>query len=359
MVENRYRHLPVLDDHGSPCGTLDIAKCLTLIIRKLEKAEDKSSNAAEDVVKQVVSSQGASATQAAALQALLGNLMSQAFGGKAVPTLRSLLQAKPGTVVYPSTSIRDAGLLMGEHRHASLIVNEEGCLIGIFGFKDMMSRAVAKELDLESTPVSEVMTPEPDSISPESTVLDALQMMADYKYLTLPVCEENGQVVGVVDVMDVIYGCGGAEGWRSIFSSAMEIGDDDHTSIHSARTGSVKSGGTSGSQRKKMMEKTVQSLRPSKPHLSLTSESVLAVAQLLQRKRGDASLVVHPEGSVAGILTDTDFTRRVVARDLDPSTTAVSEVMTPDPTCVSTTDSGMFVNVDYFLTFCFPPPCSN
>jgi hypothetical protein len=53
--------------------------------------------------------------------------------------------------------------------------------------------------------------------------------MYDHKILTLPVCEANGTVVGVVDVMDVIYGCGGTEGWRSIFTSAIDTYDDEET----------------------------------------------------------------------------------------------------------------------------------
>lgn len=97
-----------------------------------------------------------------------------------------------------------------------------------------------------------------------------------------------------------LYSCGGTEGWRSVFSSAMDIDADDQTSVISARSGSVRSNATPGSLRKKVKEKTVANLRPSKPHLSLSSDSVLSVAQLLQRKRGDASLVVHTEGSVAG-----------------------------------------------------------
>ncbi len=58
------------------------------------------------------------------------------------------------------------------------------------------------------------------------TVREALQTMHDHRFLTLPVCEENGPVVGLVDVMDVIYGCGGVEGWRSVFESALDIDDD-------------------------------------------------------------------------------------------------------------------------------------
>jgi len=224
MIENHFRHLPVVDGEGSVVGLLDIAKCLNDAISKLEKSQEKSTSAAENAVKEVIGQQGGSGAQAAALQALLGSLMSQAFGSKPVPTLRSLLAGKPSTSVSPDTSIRDAGLLMSENRKAALIV-DEGELVGVFGFKDMMSRAIATELPLETTPVSEVMTPNPESVLPDITVLEALQTMHDERFLTLPVCEGDGTVVGLVDVMDVIYGCGGADGWRSIFKSAMELED--------------------------------------------------------------------------------------------------------------------------------------
>jgi hypothetical protein len=66
-------------------------------------------------------------------------------------------------------------------------------------------------------------------------VVEALQIMHDDKFLTLPVGKSDGTVVGIVDVMDLMYGCGGAEGWRSIFDAAMVCADDesDDDSVHS------------------------------------------------------------------------------------------------------------------------------
>jgi CBS domain-containing protein len=243
MVENRFRHLPVVDGEGSVVGLLDIAKCLNDAITKLERSAVKNSSVADDAVRQAVSQQGASGAQAAALHALLGSLMSQAFGNKTTPTLRSLLAGKPTTIVRPNASIRAAGMVMTEHRKAALIVDAEGHLAGIFTFKDMMSRAVAKELPLDSTEVSDVMTPSPEFVSPDITVLEALQMMHDNKFLTLPVCEDDGRVVGIVDVMDVIHACGGVDGWRSMFSNAMDIDDDvsEHNSAAPSRISATPS----------------------------------------------------------------------------------------------------------------------
>ena len=162
---------------------------------------------------------GANAT---ALQLLLGPLMKQAFGqASTIPTLRAILAGKKPVIVKPGSNIRDAAIKMADARKAALVV-DDGELVGIFTFKDVMCRAVAKEVPLELTAVSTLMTPNPESVSPETTVLEALQTMHDHKFLSLPVCEENGSVVGMVDVMDLILGCGGSEGWRSIFSTAME-----------------------------------------------------------------------------------------------------------------------------------------
>jgi predicted transcriptional regulator len=138
--------------------------------------------------------------------------------------------------VKPGTNVRDAAIKMAEARKAALVV-DDGELLGIFTAKDLMCRAVAKLAPLELTAISSLMTPDPETVSPDMTVLEALQTMHDHKFLSLPVCEEDGTVVGMVDVMDLILGCGGAEGWRSIFATAMDsMGDED-----GAETASVRS----------------------------------------------------------------------------------------------------------------------
>jgi CBS domain-containing protein len=222
MIENNFRHLPVSDSSGAVVGVLDIAKCLNDAISKLEKASDKSKDAAEQLLMQALQNAGQGG---AALKALLGPLVSQAFGNQAARPLRTLLSGSPSTIVDSDSSVLEAAVLMAQSRKAALVA-EGGKLVGIFGFKDMMSRVIARELDPETTPIAEVMTPNPESVSPDMSVLEALQMMHDHHFLTLPVCEANGTIVGVVNVIDVINGCGGAEGWRAVFDSALEVADD-------------------------------------------------------------------------------------------------------------------------------------
>ena len=236
MVENRFRHLPVTDDNGAIVGVLDIAKCLNDAITKLERSQEKKASSTDDTLKQMASLQGAGG-QAAALQALLGPLLAQALGGKSSPTLRSVLAGKPSTIVSPHASVQETGMVMAEARKAALVV-ENNVLVGIFGFKDMMTRAIAKELPLERTAVSSVMTPNPESVSPETTVLEALQIMHENKFLTLPVCEEDGGVVGLVDVLDCVHASGGADGWRSLFDTALD--QDDVSSVCSDNASQIR-----------------------------------------------------------------------------------------------------------------------
>ena len=343
MVENHFRHLPVVDDNGAIVGVLDIAKCLNDAISKLEKVEEQSSSAAEDAVKQMATLQGAGGQQAAMLTQLLGPLMAQAFGGKASPTLRSLLSGKPATIVTPGTSLRKTAVAMAEAKKAALVV-ENGRLVGIFGFKDMMSRAVAKELPLEHTVVRTVMTPNPESVSPDMTVIEALQTMHDNKFLNLPVCEKDGTVCGLVGVMDLIYGCGGAEGWRSLFDSTMSIEMEDC----SRRSGfsTMKSAVIKGSSNKSVSSlnsrkdsKPVSKLRPKKAIKLSESTSIVDVCKVLAAKRSAAVLLTGSRNTLVGIITDHDIVRRVVARHKDPKDTIVANVMTKDPKSVNMTDN--------------------
>jgi CBS domain-containing protein len=235
MIENRFRHIPVVNGQNV-VGTLDIAKCLNDAITKLEGSVSAKPNAAEKMIKEALESRGGA--DAAALEALLYPLISKTFGrGSHNPSLRSIVSDSSCAIVSPETCVIDAATVMAEKRKAALIV-DDGQLIGIFGFKDMMTRVVAAELNQSSTSVSMVMTPDPEFAEPDMTAIEALKMMHDNKFLTLPVCEENGSLVGIVDSMDLIHACGGAEHWRSIFEVALQV--DDSTTYESTITPPVK-----------------------------------------------------------------------------------------------------------------------
>ena len=92
-----------------------------------------------------------------------------------------------------------------------------------------LNRVIAKGLSPADTLVSEVMTSNPDCVSPDLTLLDALREMHDQKYLHLPVRDETTGVLGLVDVMELVCHTAGGEGgkgWRDFFRSAFRVGTD-------------------------------------------------------------------------------------------------------------------------------------
>lgn len=56
-----------------------------------------------------------------------------------------------------------------------MLVLEDSQLAGIITPKDLLMRVVAKGLDPDTTPVSDVMTPNPDTVPPDMTVMEALR----------------------------------------------------------------------------------------------------------------------------------------------------------------------------------------
>lgn len=52
---------------------------------------------------------------------------------------------------------------------------DDGRIAGILTPKDLLNRVVAKGLNPDTIRVSAIMTPNPDTVPPEMTVLDALR----------------------------------------------------------------------------------------------------------------------------------------------------------------------------------------
>lgn len=104
--------------------------------------------------------------------------------------------------VTPRDTVRQAARLMREKKIAAVLVMEGERLVGIVTERDMTVRVVAAGLDPDATPISEMMTADPDTLAPSDTASDALRMMKSRNYRHLPVVD-GGTVVGMVSVRDL------------------------------------------------------------------------------------------------------------------------------------------------------------
>jgi len=101
-------------------------------------------------------------------------------------------------------TVRQAAKLMREHNVGAVPIIEDGALNGILTVNDMTYRVIAEGRDPNKTFVREVMTPNPDTVSSDTTAIVALRLMQDGGYRHLPVVD-GGRVLGVVSRRD-FYG---------------------------------------------------------------------------------------------------------------------------------------------------------
>ena len=85
---------------------------------------------------------------------------------------------------------------------AVVIVDDNQRLVGIMTERDMTRRVLAKNLDADSVKLEEVMTKNPDTLAPDDSALDALELMRTRKYRHLPVADGD-KVVGMVSIRDL------------------------------------------------------------------------------------------------------------------------------------------------------------
>ncbi len=118
--------------------------------------------------------------------------------------VRDIIEKESDLLELPAgASVRDATRAMRDWSVGAVLVTEEGRVTGIFTERDLVNTVVACDQDPKETPLSEVMTKDLDTISPEATALEALRLMEDGGYRHLPVVAE-GRLVGIVSGRDFL-----------------------------------------------------------------------------------------------------------------------------------------------------------
>ncbi|MGF1639579.1 MAG: CBS domain-containing protein [Rhodospirillales bacterium] len=102
-----------------------------------------------------------------------------------------------------TASVAEAARRMGDHDiGAIVVVDDRGHLSGIVTERDVTRRAVAERLDPDRTTVGQIMTRNPDSLPPQASPIEALELMSIRRFRHLPVVEA-GRVVGIVSIRDL------------------------------------------------------------------------------------------------------------------------------------------------------------
>ena len=186
--------------------------------------------------------------------------------------------------VCSGTSIISAAKIMSDKNISCLVVLDNGNLSGIITETDLLKKAVAKGNDFRNLQIEDVMSSPVRSFTRDLSVLDASKIMEAENIRRLVIVEDD-QVLGIITQTDIV---------RTLTSYSMW--------------------------------KNVEALMTSDVASISTSASVKEAADLMASK--DIScLVAMDRDTVAGIFTERDLLKRVVALKRNPSKTIVKDVM--------------------------------
>lgn len=116
--------------------------------------------------------------------------------------VRDICQADVVTV-HPDMLVSEAARRMAAEAVGSVVVVQNGTVVGMLTDRDIVVRGVRPQLDLRMVPVSELMSRAPVVIDPEADAAHAIALMAKKGVRRLPVVDRLGTLVGLLSLDDV------------------------------------------------------------------------------------------------------------------------------------------------------------
>ena len=103
----------------------------------------------------------------------------------------------------PDDTVAEASAKMRQNQTGSILVMDSGKLSGILTERDVL-RVVAEGQDPKAVTVREIMTSDPVTIPTHTSLKDAAQTMFDKWFRHLPVVTNEGDVVGIISLRDLL-----------------------------------------------------------------------------------------------------------------------------------------------------------
>jgi CBS domain-containing protein len=116
-------------------------------------------------------------------------------------TVNEVMTHDPRTLT-PESTVAEAARFMRDDDVGSLPLVEGSKCIGTVTDRDIVVQVVAESRPFD-TPVRETAAKQLVTVDPQQAVDEAMRLMAEHQLRRLPVCDEDGQLVGIVAQADV------------------------------------------------------------------------------------------------------------------------------------------------------------
>ncbi len=115
----------------------------------------------------------------------------------------SEIMTKNPIMVNPSATAKDVAEKMKKENVGTVLVIDKGRLKGIVIDRQIITKVVAEGKDPAKVKVSEFMTEDPVTSSPDMDIEDASRIIGEKGYRRIPVVE-NEKPVGIISVADIV-----------------------------------------------------------------------------------------------------------------------------------------------------------
>jgi CBS domain-containing protein len=120
-----------------------------------------------------------------------------------MPCIHDLVKNQDTYRADAEQTVLDVARAMVERNIGAVPVLRDGLLVGVFSERDLMRRVVVEGRDPAHTRVSEVMTEDPLTVSPQEDMDTCRFLMHRHGFRHLPICEGT-ELKGMVSLRDVI-----------------------------------------------------------------------------------------------------------------------------------------------------------
>lgn len=120
--------------------------------------------------------------------------------------ISSILKHKGQDIVSvgPGATIAEVARILKSRRiGAVLVLDAEGQLLGILSERDIVSRLAERGASVLEMSAAQLMTGDVTTITPRTTVNEAMELMTNRRFRHIPVVED-GRLVGLVSIGDVV-----------------------------------------------------------------------------------------------------------------------------------------------------------
>ena len=107
-------------------------------------------------------------------------------------------------IVTSGSSVREVIETVQRHRSGAVLVCEGKRLVGIMTERDVLMKVVARDVAYDQ-PVDKFMTPNPQTLTANNTIGDAITLMNDKGFRNIPIVDAaTGEALALFRVQDII-----------------------------------------------------------------------------------------------------------------------------------------------------------